>query len=35
MIREKLAHLIFALAASAATLTAHAESGWSQLNLTP
>ena len=35
MIREKLAHLTLALAAAAAPLTAHAEPGWSQLNLTP
>jgi cytochrome c oxidase subunit II len=35
MIREKLAHLTLALAAAAGPLTAHAESGWSQLNLTP
>ena len=34
MIREKLAHLTFALAALAGSLSAHAESGWNQLNMT-
>ena len=34
MIREKLASVVLALAAGAGTLTAHAESGWNQLNMT-
>src|SRR5499427_473167 len=34
MIREKLASLVFALAASAGALPASAESGWNQLNMT-
>ena len=34
MIREKLASLIFALAASAGALPTFAESGWNQLNMT-
>jgi len=34
MIREKLASVVLALAAGASPLTAHAESGWSQLNMT-
>ena len=34
MIREKLASLIFALAASAGALPVYAESGWNQLNMT-
>ena len=34
MIREKLASLVFALAASAGAFPVHAESGWSQLNMT-
>ena len=34
MIREKLAHLFFALAGVAGTLPVHAESGWDQLNMT-
>jgi len=34
MIREKLASLVFALAASAGALPVYAESGWNQLNMT-
>ena len=34
MIREKLACLVFALAASAGALPVYAESGWNQLNMT-
>ena len=34
MIREKLASLVFALAASAGALPVYAESGWDQLNMT-
>ena len=34
MIREKLAALVFALAASAGALPVYAESGWNQLNMT-
>jgi cytochrome c oxidase subunit 2 len=34
MIREKLAHLVFALVAVLGTLPVRAESGWSQLNMT-
>ena len=34
MIREKLASVVLALAAGASPLTAHAESGWSQLTMT-
>ena len=34
MIREKLAHLVFVLAAALGTLPAQAESGWNELNMT-
>src|SRR6516225_5312333 len=34
MIREKLASLVFALAASVGALPVYAESGWNQLNMT-
>jgi cytochrome c oxidase subunit 2 len=34
MIREKLASLVFALAAGIGALPVHAESGWDQLNMT-
>ena len=34
MIREKLASVVLALAAGIGPLTAHAESGWNQLNMT-
>ena len=34
MIREKLASLVFALAASAGALPVYAETGWNQLNMT-
>src|SRR5262249_57340286 len=34
MFREKLASLMFALAASAGALPVYAESGWNQLNMT-